>query len=69
MRRTIVLVAWAATFAAAGSVLAPPAVADDAKICVGGAGDAKIAACTRAIKSGRWQGRGLAWAYVDRGAA
>ncbi|MGA2045221.1 MAG: tetratricopeptide repeat protein [Roseiarcus sp.] len=51
----------------AGPALVAPAAADDSKICVNGFGAPKIAACTRAIQSGRWRGRDLAWAYVDRG--
>jgi lipoprotein NlpI len=46
-----------------------PAAADDADTCTHGSGDDKIAACTRAITSGRWTGSGLAWAYVNRGKA
>ncbi|MEK6551225.1 MAG: tetratricopeptide repeat protein [Pseudomonadota bacterium] len=41
--------------------------ADDANDCVKASGDTAIAACTRAIESGRWQGANLAWAYVNRG--
>ena len=31
--------------------------------------DERIAACTRAINSGRWKGSGLAWAYENRSIA
>src|ERR1700761_9583648 len=46
-----------------------PAAADDADTCTHGSGDDRIAACTRAINSGRWTGSGLAWAYLNRGKA
>lgn len=45
------------------------AQANDADDCVKASGDTKIAACTRAINSGRWQGANLAWAYNSRGIA
>lgn len=40
--------------------------ADDGTTCASGSGDAQVAACTRAIKSGRWQNSSLAWAYNNR---
>lgn len=43
--------------------------ADDADDCVKTTGDTRIAACTRAIESGRWQGANLSWAYNNRGIA
>ena len=43
--------------------------ADDADDCVKSSGDTKIASCTRAIESGRWQGSNLSWAYNNRGVA
>src|SRR3990170_1328845 len=43
--------------------------ADDAADCVKASGDVRIAACTRAIESGRWQGANLVWAYGNRGDA
>jgi tetratricopeptide (TPR) repeat protein len=43
--------------------------ADDAGTCVNATGDEQIAACTRAINSGRWVGSGLGWAYINRGNA
>src|SRR3989344_6946387 len=43
--------------------------ADDADDCVKTSGDVRIAACTRAIESGRWQGANLALAYNNRGIA
>jgi tetratricopeptide (TPR) repeat protein len=46
-----------------------PVAADDEATCVNAGGDEAVAACTRAINSGRWTGSHLAWAYTDRGAA
>lgn len=43
--------------------------ADDAVDCVKTSGDARIAACTRVIESGRWQGAHLAPPYNNRGLA
>src|SRR5690242_17752082 len=43
------------------------APADDNQICSQTSGDVAIAACTRAIKSGRFKGNDLARLYVDRG--
>ena len=43
--------------------------ADDADDCVKASGDTKIAACTRVIESGHWQGANLAPAYSNRGKA
>jgi lipoprotein NlpI len=60
-------IGWAAALAVIGAALLSPAIADDADTCVHGKGDEKVAACTKAIKSGRWRGRDLAWAYVNRG--
>jgi tetratricopeptide (TPR) repeat protein len=42
--------------------------ADDAAICADETGDVAIAACTRAIKSGRYSGHALATKYTNRGA-
>src|SRR5580704_10711645 len=69
MRFSVLLVGVAALFLVAGPGLVSRAVADDIDTCVKGTGDEQIAACTRAINSGRWRGPGLAWAYVNRGAA
>ena len=44
-----------------------PALADDWETCAKGAGDEAIAACTRAIKSGTYNGKTLALAYSNRG--
>src|ERR1043166_6935744 len=49
------------------TVLAAPALADDWEVCAKGAGDDAIAACTRAIKSGTYNGKTLALAYSNRG--
>jgi tetratricopeptide (TPR) repeat protein len=53
---------------AAACCLASTAVAaDDSALCVRGSGDDAIAACTRAIKSGRFDRRNLAMIYSNRG--
>src|ERR1041385_416001 len=49
------------------TTLAAPAFADDWETCAKAAGDDAIAACTRAIKSGTYNGRTLALAYSNRG--
>src|SRR5512141_188641 len=46
---------------------AAPALADDWETCAKSAGDDAIAACTRAIKSGTYNGKTLALAYSNRG--
>jgi tetratricopeptide (TPR) repeat protein len=43
------------------------AAADDAKICAEESGDVAIAACTRAIKSGKYRGHQLAIKFLNRG--
>lgn len=43
------------------------AAADDSKTCAGESGDIAIAACSRAIKSGRYKGHELARQYLNRG--
>ena len=40
--------------------------ADDAQVCADESGDVAIAACTRAIKSGRYGGHALAAVYNNR---
>src|SRR5687767_2043593 len=45
---------------------APAAAADDRETCLKESGDAAIAACTRAINSGRYSGRQLAVLLVNR---
>src|SRR5258707_10431689 len=49
------------------ATFATPALADDWETCAKGAGDDAIAACTRAIKSGTYNGKTLALAYSNRG--
>jgi tetratricopeptide (TPR) repeat protein len=43
-----------------------PAIADDSEDCVRGSGDAAIEACTRLLKSGRFDKRNLALIYSNR---
>ena len=67
-----ILAQWAGAALLLGSAFlaAPSAVAqtDDAQICAKSDNSEEIiAACTRAIGSGRWQGKALAWAYTNRG--
>ena len=54
----------AALLAAATAV---PALADDWDTCAKASGDDAIAACSRAIKSGTYNGKTLALAYSNRG--
>ena len=54
----------AALLAAATAV---PALADDWETCAKASGDDAIAACSRAIKSGTYNGKTLALAYSNRG--
>ena len=49
------------------SASAQPARSDDWETCAKGSGDDALAACTRAIKSGTYNGRTLALAYSNRG--
>jgi tetratricopeptide (TPR) repeat protein len=63
---------YLACVAAIGSVLVigafnGRAVADDASVCSRESGDVAIAACTRAIESGRYSGHSLALKYINRG--
>ena len=51
----------------AGAWLVVPAAADDGELCVRGSGDAAIEACTRLLKSGRFDKRNLALIYSNRG--
>ena len=69
MRFLVLLVGMVALSMFAGPVLVLPAAAGDADACAKGAGDEKIAACTRSINSGLWKGPNLAWAYTNRGTA
>jgi tetratricopeptide (TPR) repeat protein len=50
-----------------GGCLVSAAAADDSALCVRGSGDDAIAACTRAINSGRFDRRNLAMIYSNRG--
>ena len=43
-----------------------PAAADDGEVCVRGSGDTAIEACTRLLKSGRYDKRNLALIYSNR---
>jgi len=59
-------------FAFAAMVLVCETAAADEFNCVGKRdidGDVRIGGCTAAIQSGRWQGKDLAWAFTNRGAA
>src|SRR5437763_4529591 len=49
------------------TTFAQPVLADDWETCARGAGDDAITACSRAIKSGTYNGRTLALAYSNRG--
>src|SRR6185369_5076179 len=49
------------------TIIAIPAFADDWETCAKSSGDDAIAACTRAIKSGTYNGKTLALAYSNRG--
>src|ERR1700722_19551733 len=66
MRLLVLLVSVIAAFVVTGSILATKAVADDAATCEKAGGDIAIAACTRAIDSGRWRGHNLAVLYTNR---
>jgi len=68
MRPSISIASIVALCVVAGSALMSRAVADDRDTCANRTGDESIAACTRAIMSGRWLGAELAWAYANRGA-
>ncbi len=69
MRFHALVIGLTVLFVFVGPLSPARAAADDADTCVHGAGDEKIAACTRAMNSGRWHGPGLAWAYIHRGNA
>jgi hypothetical protein len=51
----------------AALVSASPTAADDLDTCDNASGDVAIAACTRGIVSGRYQGHRLAALYYNRG--
>jgi len=67
MRSLRVLVLMAALYIAAGPVFVSRAVADDLDTCAAVAGEEAIAACTRAISSGRLHDHDLAAEYYNRG--
>jgi lipoprotein NlpI len=68
MRPAAGLIGLSALIAVAGAAV-QRAVADDPNTCIRGSGDEQIAACTRALQSGRWSGQGLARVYASRGIA
>src|SRR5512141_1906746 len=51
-----------------GALAGAAVAADDMEICNKESGDVAIAACNRAINSGRYKGKTLAIIYVNRGA-
>ena len=68
--RSFWLLCGAALIGAVSIATAMPAArlaADDAQVCRQEAGDAALSACSRAIASGRYQGRGLAELLDYRG--
>lgn len=67
MRVATMIVGAAAFLLLAGPISVSRALADDSTICANESGDVAIAACTRAIKSGRYKGHSLATKYVNRG--
>jgi hypothetical protein len=60
MRLSVLLVGVSAVLTLASPISLSPAVADEGATCVNGNGDERIAACTRAINSGRSRGSRLA---------
>jgi len=62
-------IGWAVCTGVAAMVLLTPrwAAADDRDTCIHESGDVAIAACTRQINSGRYSGKSLAIAYMNRG--
>ena len=66
MRISSLLFGLAASSLMASPVLVSQAIADDAATCEKASGDIAIAACTRAINSGRFRGRNLAFLYNNR---
>jgi len=67
MRFLALLIGTVALSATAGLVSVSRAVADDIDTCAGPASDQAIAACTRAISSGRLHGHDLAAEFYNRG--
>src|SRR5580704_11378972 len=69
MRYPLLLVGVAAFLMLAGSVSESQTVADDVATCKDASGDQAIAACARAISSGRLHGHDLVVEYNNRGNA
>jgi tetratricopeptide (TPR) repeat protein len=67
MRLSLQLFGIAACFVVAGAPPVSGAPANDQNTCANASGDVAIAACTRAINSGRLRGHDLAVAYYNRG--
>src|ERR1700693_588710 len=67
MRFAVLLASVVGCLAMAGSTAVSRA--DDVDTCLKGTGDETLAACTRAIDSGRLEGNDLAVAYLNRGIA
>lgn len=63
---TLRILICAGAIAVAAAWLVAPAAADDGEVCVRGSGEAAIEACTRAIKSGRYDRHNLAIIYSNR---
>jgi tetratricopeptide (TPR) repeat protein len=63
---TLRILICAGVIAVATAWLVAPAAADDGEVCVRGSGEAAIEACTRAIKSGRYDRHNLAIIYSNR---
>src|SRR2546421_11406423 len=66
MRRLLSFVSVFVAFAAFSAV---PVRADDVSECRDVNKPPAVAACTRAISSGRWTGKDVAWAYFNRALA
>jgi len=67
MRRTVSRLFIGALSVTMATLLTVPAVADDRGTCADASGDEAIAACTRAITSGRYRGNDLARLFINRG--
>ena len=62
-------IALSAIMAIGGSAMAQRDIPDNCKGDPGIDWDIQIGACTAAIQSGRWHGKNLDWAFVNRGMA
>jgi tetratricopeptide (TPR) repeat protein len=69
MRFSVLPVSVITCCAVVASMWVSPAIGKDVDRCLSGTGDQRIAACTRAIASGRLQGNDLAVKYMNRGVA